>query len=245
MAPAQERRAASRIDVEQYTIEAEISPNTQTLAAKATVRFTPLDDGLDHGVVRVEQRAERLARGGWRGQADQRLAQPAGYSRPAQLRSAADQRPAGHRHLLLRRPSHGQEDSPVYGIKFAAIHPDLRLPDVPRALVPGERLHHRPLRRRHEDHRAHGLLGGRQRNRFASRRPATRTSSSSSSIAPSFPGSIAVVKDQPGQGARPRASPPRSISAAPRPRWRSSTARRSARSCRTSPACSACRLTPI
>lgn len=45
--PAQERRAAtSKIDVEQYTIDAEISPNTQSVAAKATVRFIPLDDGI-------------------------------------------------------------------------------------------------------------------------------------------------------------------------------------------------------
>src|SRR5579872_719555 len=39
---AQERR--SRIDVEHYIINAEINENTQTLAAKAVVRFTPLED---------------------------------------------------------------------------------------------------------------------------------------------------------------------------------------------------------
>ena len=43
---AQDRRAAPRIDVEQYTIDAEISPNTQTLEAKATVRFVPADDNI-------------------------------------------------------------------------------------------------------------------------------------------------------------------------------------------------------
>ena len=43
-APAQERR--SRIDVEQYTIDAEISPSTQSIAVKAVVRFTPLDDNV-------------------------------------------------------------------------------------------------------------------------------------------------------------------------------------------------------
>ena len=36
----QERRA--RIDVEQYTIEAEISPNTQSITAKAGIRFVPV-----------------------------------------------------------------------------------------------------------------------------------------------------------------------------------------------------------
>ena len=35
---AQDRR--SRIDVEQYTIDAEVSPATQSLTAKASVRFS-------------------------------------------------------------------------------------------------------------------------------------------------------------------------------------------------------------
>ena len=91
----------------------------------------------------------------------------------------------------------GQEDSPVYGIKFAAIHPDFAYLMYPGALVPGERLHHRPLRRRYQDHRAGGIRGGGQRHRFASggRRQDHRTSSSFER--PSFPGSIAVVKGDP------------------------------------------------
>src|SRR5450631_4293695 len=36
----------SRIDVEQYTIDAEVSPATQSLTAKATVRFIPVDDNI-------------------------------------------------------------------------------------------------------------------------------------------------------------------------------------------------------
>ena len=43
--PAQERR--SRIDVESYVIDAEVSQRTQTLAAKAAVRFVPLDDNIN------------------------------------------------------------------------------------------------------------------------------------------------------------------------------------------------------
>jgi len=39
-----DRRA--RIDIEQYTIEADISPNTQSMTAKATVRFTAIDDNV-------------------------------------------------------------------------------------------------------------------------------------------------------------------------------------------------------
>src|SRR5262249_52329884 len=44
-AMAQDRNR-SRIDVDLYTIEADIPPNTQTLTAKATVRFTPIDDNV-------------------------------------------------------------------------------------------------------------------------------------------------------------------------------------------------------
>src|SRR5438034_10731334 len=47
-APAQERR--SRIDVQHYTINAEINQNTQSLAAKTTVRFVPLDDNFTTAV---------------------------------------------------------------------------------------------------------------------------------------------------------------------------------------------------
>src|SRR6266851_6184896 len=41
-AQAQERK--TRIDVDRYIIDAEINQRTQSLAAKAAVRFTPLDD---------------------------------------------------------------------------------------------------------------------------------------------------------------------------------------------------------
>src|SRR5438552_18688716 len=39
--PAQAQDRRSRIDVEQYTIDAEISPNTQSLTAKAALRPLP------------------------------------------------------------------------------------------------------------------------------------------------------------------------------------------------------------
>ena len=45
-APAQERRG-SRIDVDGYAIDAEVSPNAQTLTARVTIRFLPLDDNMN------------------------------------------------------------------------------------------------------------------------------------------------------------------------------------------------------
>src|ERR1035438_4316613 len=45
-APAQQNRPTSRLDVEQYSIEAEVTPSSSTLAAKTSVRFLPVGDGI-------------------------------------------------------------------------------------------------------------------------------------------------------------------------------------------------------
>src|ERR1051326_7840936 len=47
-APPQDRR--TRIRVDHYAIDAEIQPRTQSLAAKATVRFVPLEDNINSAV---------------------------------------------------------------------------------------------------------------------------------------------------------------------------------------------------
>jgi hypothetical protein len=123
-APAQERRAAARIHVEQYTIDAEISPNTQSLTAKAAVRFVPLDDNLTSAAFELNNalNVSRVMDGAGkqipasRNQQDftVRLSfeQPLPKGQPVTVTFYYDG------HLT------GQEDSPVYGIKFAAIHPD-------------------------------------------------------------------------------------------------------------------------
>jgi predicted component of type VI protein secretion system len=47
-AGAQDRpERLARIDVEHYTVEAEINPRTQSLSAAVSVRFTPLDGALN------------------------------------------------------------------------------------------------------------------------------------------------------------------------------------------------------
>ena len=45
-APAQEQPRRARIEVQDYAIDAEISPTAQSLTAKAVVRFTALDDNV-------------------------------------------------------------------------------------------------------------------------------------------------------------------------------------------------------
>src|SRR5215471_12009772 len=114
----------SRIDVDQYTIEADISPNTQSISAKATVRFTPLDDNITSASFELNN-ALNVSR----------VVDDKGKQIPASrnqqdftVRLAFDQ--ALIKGQLTSITFYydgkltGQEDSPVYGIKFAAIHPD-------------------------------------------------------------------------------------------------------------------------
>jgi tetratricopeptide (TPR) repeat protein len=120
--PAQEKR--SRIDVEHYVINAEINENTQILAAKVAVRFTPLEDNINNAtfelnnalnVARVTDATGRQIPAS-RSQQDfsVRLTfdQPLAKGKPVNVTFEYDGRLTG------------SEDSPVYGIKFAAIHND-------------------------------------------------------------------------------------------------------------------------
>ena len=119
---AQERR--SRIDVEHYVINAEINENTQTLAAKVAVRFLPLDDNINSATFELNN-ALNVAR----------VTDEGGRQIPAS-RSQQDfsVRLSFDQPLVKGKPLNvtfdydgrltGSEDSPVYGIKFAAIHND-------------------------------------------------------------------------------------------------------------------------
>lgn len=114
----------SRIDVQQYAIEAEISPNTAQLVARATVRFTPVDDGISalpfelnnalnvSRVVDAQGKQIQAARNQQDFTVRLNFDQPLAKGQPVEVTFFYDG------HLT------GQEDSPVYGIRFAAIHPD-------------------------------------------------------------------------------------------------------------------------
>jgi tetratricopeptide (TPR) repeat protein len=119
---SQDRR--SRIDVEQYTIDAEVSPNTQSISAKVGVRFVPLDDNITSAAFELNN-ALNVSR----------VVDDKGKQIPAS-RNQQDftVRLSFEQPLVKGQPVNitfyydgklsGQEDSPVYGIKFAAIHPD-------------------------------------------------------------------------------------------------------------------------
>src|SRR5215471_4586332 len=114
----------SRIDIEQYTIDAEVSPNTQSLTAKAAVRFVPVDDNVMSAAFELNNALSVS-----------RVTDASGKQIPASrnqqdytVRLSFEQPlPKGEPVTITfyyDGKLTGQEDSPVYGIKFAAIHPD-------------------------------------------------------------------------------------------------------------------------
>jgi tetratricopeptide (TPR) repeat protein len=121
---AQERQQArSRIDVQSYAIDAQIDPQAQTLSATARVNFIPLDDtstlsfelnnALNLSKVTGEDGREVAA---------SRLQQDMSVrlSLPQTLRKGR----ASSLTFIYDGKLTGSEESPVFGIKFAAIHPD-------------------------------------------------------------------------------------------------------------------------
>ncbi|MBZ5575880.1 MAG: peptidase M1 [Acidobacteriia bacterium] len=121
-APAQERR--NRIRVVAYAIDAEVSPDTQTLNAKVTAQFVPLDDNTIaptfelNNALNVSRVVDAQGKQipATRNQQDFTVRlnfdTPLAKGQPTAVTFYYDGRLTG------------QEDSPVYGIKFAAIHPD-------------------------------------------------------------------------------------------------------------------------
>jgi len=119
---AQERRP--RIDVEHYSIEAEIRPATQMLAAVARVRFTPQDEGTYAAVFElnnalnvskvVDEAGEQIPASRNRDDFTVRL------NFPNELVKGKPVTVEFHYDGVLA----GREDSPVYGIRFAAIRSD-------------------------------------------------------------------------------------------------------------------------
>ncbi len=195
-ATAQERRTGPQIDVQNYTIEADITPDSQSLSVKAVVQFVPLVDNLTSATFELNN-ALNIARvldgqgkqvAASRNQQDfsVRLAfdTPLPKGQPASLSFYYDGRLTG------------QEDSPVEGIRFAAIHPDFAYLMYPARWFP---------------------VSGYSTDRFAADMRISVPAgyvvlgsglNSQQSVGdkiqyefkfehPSFPGSIAVVKDQP------------------------------------------------
>src|SRR5947209_10055623 len=121
---AQDKGAASHINVESYAIDAEINPRTQVISANVQVRFVALDDNVTSASFELNNalNVSRIVDGAGRQITASRSAQdysirlsfpePLAKGKPSMLTFTYDGRLTG------------SEDSPVYGIKFAAIHND-------------------------------------------------------------------------------------------------------------------------
>lgn len=120
-AAASAQQRPPRVDVRQYTIEAEVNPRAQTLSAKVRVDFIPQDETstavfeLNNAlnVSKVEDEAGRQVSATRNHQTFTvalNFAQPLAKAKPASVVFYYDGRLTGN------------EDSPVFGIKFAALH---------------------------------------------------------------------------------------------------------------------------
>jgi tetratricopeptide (TPR) repeat protein len=194
--PAQERR--SRIDVEQYTIDAEVSPNTQSIAVKAAVRFVPLDDNATSAAFElnnalnisrvVDAQGKQISASRNQQDSTVRLSfdQPLAKGQPVTITFIYDGRLTG------------QEDSPVYGIKFAAIRPDFAYLTYPARWFPVSGY---TTDRFAADVRVTAPMGY---TVLGSGTDSRRTAGDKNVFEfrfehPSFPGSIAVVKGDPAK----------------------------------------------
>jgi tetratricopeptide (TPR) repeat protein len=120
---AQDRGSRARLDVQSYLIDAQIDPAAQTINATVVVRFTPLDD--TNSITFELNNALSLSK----------VVDEDGRQVPAS-RTAQDMtvrlnlldmlprgKPAALTFIYDGKLS-GNEESPVFGIKFAGIHPD-------------------------------------------------------------------------------------------------------------------------
>lgn len=124
MAMAQERQAARQhIDVQSYLIDAQIDPAAQTLSATALVRFVPLEDtstlsfelnnALNVSKV-VDEDGRQIPASRMQQDMSVRLTLP----------EVLQKGKAAALTFIYDGKLTGDEESPVFGIKFAAIHPD-------------------------------------------------------------------------------------------------------------------------
>jgi tetratricopeptide (TPR) repeat protein len=172
---------APRIDVDNYTMDVTINPDTQTLSARVAVRFLPVDDQITSATFElnnaltisriVDDKGQTLQSS--RSQQDNtvRVSFPNSLPKgqPATITFNYDGRLTG------------SEDSPIYGIKFAAIQNDYAFLLYPSRWFP---------------------VSGYSADRFTStinvKAPADFTVVGGGAYPkPSFPGDIAIFRGQP------------------------------------------------
>ncbi len=197
LAFGQSASQASHIDVDGYTIDAQINPSTQTLNAHVVVRFAAIDDNVSSATFELNNSlnisqitdAKGTVLNSARTQADNTVRVTFPYSLPKGQMTEIT--------FVYDGRLSGDEESPIYGIKFAAIQNDYAFLLYPSRWFP---------------------ISGYTADRFTSKMNITvpdgyQVVGSGSGIAvpntgggtvfqydftkPSFPGDIAVVKGDP------------------------------------------------
>ena len=122
---AQDRGAKrARIDVENYMIDADVNPRTQAVAANVKIRFVPLDNDISsvsfelNNALNVSRVVDETGRQIPASRSSQDFTVRLNFPAPL-VKGKATTLTFSYDGRLS-----GQEDSPVYGIKFAALQND-------------------------------------------------------------------------------------------------------------------------
>ena len=112
-----------RIEVQKYTIDAQINPRTQSITATAKIDFTPLDD-TNQAAFELNNALTRFESHRWERQVVGDGAQCPGLTTTVTFPTTLTKGSPTSILVAYNGKLTGDEDSPVYGIKFAALHPD-------------------------------------------------------------------------------------------------------------------------
>ncbi len=194
-----QEKNGGRIDVQQYNIDAEVNPRTQSVTANVKVQFTALDDSVTSANFELNN-ALNLSRvvddagqqiPASRNQQDfsvrLNFPQPIAKGKQASLTFTYDGRLTG------------QEDSPVFGIKFAALHNDFGYLMYPARWFP---VNEYTTDRYKADLRITVPTGYRvvsSGTEHSDRVGADKVVYTFSYTQPSFPGSLAIVQGEPNR----------------------------------------------
>ncbi len=121
---AQDRDKAARIDVGHYAIRAEINPRTQTLTASVTLGFTALEDETSSLSFELNNALNVSKVVDGQGREISASRNPQDFTLRLNLPEPMKKGQTGALTFTYDGRLSGKEESPVYGIRFAAIHND-------------------------------------------------------------------------------------------------------------------------
>ena len=196
--PAQpDKGAKARINVEHYAIDADLNPRTQALTASVQIRMIPLEDNITSASFELNNalNVSRIVDDTGRQIPASRSTQD--YSIRLSFPTPLQKGKASTLTFTYDGRLNGTEDSPVYGIKFAAIHNDYSYLLYPARWFP---VNDYTVDRYDADLRISVPTGNKvlaSGDESSDRAAGDKTTYSFRYTHASFPGSIAVVRDEP------------------------------------------------